>query len=248
MIKIRLGLLAYTYQAGPKGGLGTTTSGITQLSNFKDYGMPLPMWQAAASAANDEVHLGILLPKDNSTLYEISPFEFGAWDGPSAFFPTQYLGTKMIDGAPASPDNCVTSFDDNAFILALATDAWNAWLLEALSNGTYGSFSKREANEMEQKLHRRAAGEPQFPLSLFTKLGAAFKEAFNYTRDEALYATLPNPFATTMSVNNEIYPPQNLTLIDQSEAGQSLPLWSQIQPARATDFIITWESDEEARP
>lgn len=66
--------------------------------------MPLPLWQAAASAPNDAEFFGLLAPSYNATLYEWSPFEFGAWKGPSAFFSTQYLGTKMVDGQPA--DEC----------------------------------------------------------------------------------------------------------------------------------------------
>lgn len=63
-----------------------------------------------------------------------------------------------------------------------------------------------------------------------------------------MYASLPNPFASASSVNDDSTPPENLTLIDSSEGGQALPLWSQVQPARNPEFVMTWDDDEDALP
>ena len=111
-------------------------------------------------------------------------------------------------------------------------------MIQALSNGTIGSFSKRD----------EAPVEFTFPLDAIKAIEKGFKEVFGYTLEEDIYATLPNPFATVDSVDSNSDPPQNLTLLDSSEAGQSLPLWTQIQPARNVDFIIAWDADEDAHP
>lgn len=84
--------------------------------------------------------------------------------------------------------------------------------------------------------------------SAIKAIQAGFREVFNYTLREDIYATLPTPFATATSLDNSSQPPQNLRLLDSSEAGQSLPLWTQIQPARSVDFIIAWDADEDAHP
>lgn len=110
--------------------------------------------------------------------------------------------------------------------------------IQAFSNGTIGSFAKRS----------EAPVEFSYPLSEVKSIQGGFKEVFNNTLTEDIYATLPNPFATAASVDNNSDPPQNLTLFDSSEAGQSLPLWPQIQPARDLDFIIAWDADEDSHP
>jgi lysophospholipase len=37
-------------------------------------------------------------------------------------------------------------------------------------------------------------------------------------------------------------------MVDGSEGGQTIPLWGQIQPARASNFIIAWEDTNDAPP
>lgn len=43
-------------------------------------------------------------------LYEINPFEFGAWMGRvSAFSPTEFAGSLVVNG---TPEYCVKGFDN----------------------------------------------------------------------------------------------------------------------------------------
>ena len=98
-------------------------SDIAELSNFKSHEMPFPMWQAFQSTSDDVEFFGIKVPYYNATLFEWSPLEFGAWQGPSAFFPIKYLGTKMADGHPV--DECIVGFDRAGFMLGVAADAAN---------------------------------------------------------------------------------------------------------------------------
>lgn len=99
---------------------------------------------------------------------------------------------------------------------------------------------------MRELFKRVTPPEDIFPYSVVKELAGLFEKYFNYTLDECVYASLPNPFAS--STADEYDPPTNLTLLDGSEMGQSLPLWTQIQPARQPQFIIAWDNDGDALP
>jgi hypothetical protein len=79
-----------------------------------------------------------------------------------------------------------------------------------ISNNTLGIFSKNSAETTEIT----------FPYDAVVEIQRAFKQTFNYTLTEDIYATLPNPFATAFSVYNESNPPANITLLDGAEIGQ----------------------------
>ena len=140
----------------------------------------------------------------------------------------------MADGSPVG--DCVAGFDHSSFFLGTAGNAFNYWLLADLSNNTYGSFSKRSSTSDD------------FPIAAIERLEKKFKELFNYDLDEDLYVSLPNPFATKASIAKHRANPANPRLLDKSEAGQGLPLWTLAQPARAVDLITTWDNTEYAKP
>jgi lysophospholipase len=221
-------------------------SDIAELSNFKNHEMPFPMWQSPMSTPNDVEFYHLKVPFYNATIYEWSPLEIGAWSsgewsGPGAFFPIKYLGTKMADGKPV--DDCVVGFDRATYMLGVAADAVNFWLIEAYSNGTLGNFAKRS---VDSSLERRETAD--LLVEAVESLQKLFTKYFNYTLTEDVYTTMPNPFALSSSTTNDDKPPANLTLLDGSEAGQSLPLWTQIQPARNPEFVIAWDGDQDAQP
>lgn len=207
------------------------------------------MWQAAELTYDAVEYFGIKFPSFNETIYEWNPVEFGAWTGPEAFMPIEYLGTKMADGAPVDKNRCVTKFEQVSYVLGLATDAWNAYWIESLSNGTEGAFTKREEKstaEPSSSHEKRSA--ITFPLSELEALKKGFAKAFNYSRDDGMYQSLPNPFAKKTSTSLASDPPVNLTIVDGGTIGQTNPVWPLVQPARHTDFIIVWDNDEEAAP
>jgi lysophospholipase len=103
--------------------MATMLSDVAELSNFKNHEMPFPIWQAPQGNTPHELEFfGFKIASYNSTMYEWSPLEFGAWQGPG-FFPTKYLGTKMSDGKPV--DQCLVGFDRAGFMLGMAADAAN---------------------------------------------------------------------------------------------------------------------------
>jgi len=58
----------------------------------------------------------------NSTLYEISPYEFGTWDERvNLFIPTQYVGSNLTNGVATNNNICVNRFDNAA---SIATESY----------------------------------------------------------------------------------------------------------------------------
>ncbi|KAK4503621.1 hypothetical protein PRZ48_004536 [Zasmidium cellare] len=237
-------IFAYEFVAGPNGGMATTLSGVADLSNFREHNMPLPLWQAPQLVASDTSFYGIRVPADNAAIYEWTPFEIGSWTGPEEFFPTKYLGMKMVDGLPV--DGCVVNYDKASFMLGMAADAWNFWLIEAYSNNTLGSFAKRATEPPQPKRSLSKRDGP--PLSLLNGIASLFQQAYSLSVNAALYVSIPNPFATSTSTPNSTIVPTNLTLVDESEMLQAIPLWGLSQPARGVDFILAWDSDGDAAP
>lgn len=66
----------------------------------------------------------------NQTIYEISPIEFGSWQGRAqAFAPTSLLGTPLKAGVPVNESECVTGWDSSAWVLGAAIAAQAVRLL-----------------------------------------------------------------------------------------------------------------------
>ena len=134
-------------------------------------------------------------------------------------------------------------------MMGSSSEAENMWYIEDLSNGTLGTFAKRsrfEAHLSPSNLAKRQNNA--VPLSELEDLFDAFNETFEENATSAIYASWPNPFVgldtTTPSLRDEPY----LKIVDGSEAGQGIPLWSLIQPARHLDLIFAWDDGADARP
>ena len=123
--------------------------------------------------------------------------------------------------------------------------AANFWIIESLSNGTLAPFAKRSIPSPAAPPQKRSSTsltkrEITYPLSGLEPLISAFQEYFNLNLSQIVFATFPNPFPGTAT--------EEITITDGSEAGQSIPLWPQIQPARDLDFIVAWDSDSDQGP
>jgi lysophospholipase len=131
-------------------------------------------------------------------------------------------------------------------MLGAASAAANFWYIEDLSNGTLAPFSKRSLSspsspeKRDSSISTFAKRAILFPLANLEPLIDAFQEVFGLNLTQIAYATFPNPFPSIKS--------KNLLLADGSEAGQSIPLWSQIQPARKPSFIVAWDDDQDQAP
>ncbi|KAG9234079.1 acyl transferase/acyl hydrolase/lysophospholipase [Amylocarpus encephaloides] len=108
-------------------GTSTTLSSIASLSSFTSHSVPYPIW----TAMGVKVFEGECAPGPNGTLYEMSPFEFGSWDDDvSAFMQTQYLGTSMKNGVPASAQ-CTTNYDNLGYTMATSANIFYPVCLNA---------------------------------------------------------------------------------------------------------------------
>jgi lysophospholipase len=126
--------------------------------------------------------------------------------------------------------------------MGLSAAAWNLWAIEAFSNGTEGSFSKRS---LSSRLRRR---EEIVPPETITEIDDAFEKALGLNLTQIAYAKVPNPFFGLSSVSPYTQRTKELNFVDGSEGGQTIPLWGQIQPARNVSFIVAWEDSNDAHP
>lgn len=91
------------------GGPEITFSSITNTSSFQSYIQPFPL------VVIDSRRPGELIINTNSTIYEISPYEFGTWDNRvNLFVPTRYVGSNLTDGVATNGNICVERFDNAA--------------------------------------------------------------------------------------------------------------------------------------
>ncbi|KAI9852074.1 MAG: hypothetical protein M1838_001871 [Thelocarpon superellum] len=239
---------AYEFVANSPGGVNGTFSAVSNLSHFAQHQMPLPIIQLIEIDDRSTEYFGLQIPFSNATNYEVTPFEFGAWNGSvSAFTPTEWLGTRLLNGSVVNSSSCVRGFDRASFIIGGSADALNFWYIEGQSNGSLAAFSKRDSPA--GAVGRRSLsprGGP--PLSELEGLYQGFNEVLHENQSAATYAVYPNPFAALDSATTTIRGDANLRLMDGSEAGQAIPLWSQIQPARKPSFLIAWDANSDASP
>jgi lysophospholipase len=124
-------------------------------------------------------------------------------------------------------------------MMGSSASAVNAWVIEDLTNGTLGTFAKRQIAKRQDNI---------VPLSELDPILDILNSSYGEPGSLAAYASWPNPFkgldSTTPELRNESY----LKIIDGSLNGQTIPMWSLIQPARALDFIFSWDDSQNARP
>jgi lysophospholipase len=133
---------------------------------------------------------------------------------------------------------------------------FNYWYIEDKSNGTSVTFDKRsDKNSIDRlatrAIQRRSSGinpEAVFPEQDVKALVEEFNATFGEPLSQISYAWYPNPFKGLPSVASDIRDLASLRLVDGSENGQSIPLWSQIQPERNSSFIIFWDDSTDAPP
>jgi lysophospholipase len=124
-----------------------------------------------------------------------------------------------------------------SFVLSISAGAFNFWYIAAKSNGTLAHFPKR-STLTAGKHHSQSKRDVIFPVEEVDGLLLAFEQYFNLSLSEAMYATVPNPFAGipyTGTVKGS--EPESLVLADGSEDGQAIPFWPLIQSARKSDFM-----------
>ncbi len=66
---------------------------------------------------------GQCIPSSTGPIWEVSPYEFGAWQSDvHAFVPTKYLGTTLKDGKAKSSAACTQGFDNLGLVVGMSSD------------------------------------------------------------------------------------------------------------------------------
>jgi lysophospholipase len=128
-------------------------------------------------------------------------------------------------------------------MIGTAESAVNFWIIENESDGVLAPFPKRSISSPKKSAPVSQRDLSLFPNATLNGLLEAFNATFGLSAAEISHAVWPNPWASTSTGT-----PRDLSIVDSSEAGQVLPLWSQIQPERSSSFIIAWDDNPDAEP
>jgi len=198
-------LLSYQLLLGNDGGVGTRMSGLAQSANFTNHNVPFPII-TSIGVDQDEC-----APMNNGTQYEFNPYEFGSWEtGVKAFTQTKYLGSKLSNGMPVTPNECITHYDNLGYVLGTSSDVF-AGVCEVVP----ANMSSPE---------------------LADQLEAMLPSAHNSTLQD-IYAIYPNPFANSSGSPN-VSSQANLHLVDGGLSNQNNPVWPFIQPYRNVSVLV----------
>ncbi|KAJ7300918.1 FabD/lysophospholipase-like protein [Mycena albidolilacea] len=254
-----MGIAEIFYPA--KGVIGSTFSGLLSSAAYANGSVPLPFLIMAEGIPQglpgSTSYDGILFPINNATnqtIYEISPIEFGSWQGRAqAFTPTSLLGTPLRAGVPVNESECVTGWDSSAWVLGAATAAEADWVVIVDTNNTLGIFSRAESRQKRQERQELAYPPNETELiaeSQVKELGAFLTGILpgilgllgNATIQEVGYGLVTNPFLGYDKSEAGLQEQATLALVDAGESGQESPIWPLIQPVRKMDFLLVSDS------
>ncbi|KAJ7213299.1 acyl transferase/acyl hydrolase/lysophospholipase [Mycena haematopus] len=236
-----------------------TFSGLLHSAAYSNGSVPLPILMMAEGIPQgfpgSNSYNGILFPINNATnqtIYEISPIEFGSWQGRAqAFTPTSLLGTPLKAGVPVNESECVTGWDSSAWVLGAAEAAEADWVVVVDTNNTRGMFSRRAESRRKRTELPYPQNETELEnerqveeLSPFVKgvLPGILDLLGNATIQEVGYGLVANPFLAYNKSDAGLQEQATLVVVDAGESGQANPIWPLIQPVRKMDFLLVSDS------
>jgi lysophospholipase len=162
----------------------------------------------------------LLVPK-NTTVFEFGPWEMGSWD-PTMFgmAPMKYVGSSFENGKVIN-DECVTGFDNAAFIMGTSSTLFNA-VVAALYHVKFKGILEKIS---------------EWIVEFARKLDHA---------DDDIAQWSPNPFKGWHTNRHSQYTGADLGLVDGGEDDQNIPLYPHIQPARKVDVIFAVDSSADS--
>ncbi|KAI5357062.1 Putative lysophospholipase, catalytic domain, Acyl transferase/acyl hydrolase/lysophospholipase [Septoria linicola] len=202
-------LLSYQFLYGEDGGDDIRMSTLTTFSNFTSYNVPYPVITALGV---DNSYDGQCYPTLNATQYEFGPYEYGSWDqGVSAFASTKYMGSDLTNGKPTKAGQCIEHYDNIGYVFGTSSDIFPG-ICQVV---TPVNSSNTDLSNFLQDII--SVSQP-----------ASFQD---------LFGIYPNPFkgyARSTAVKDD----KLITMADGGLAGQNVPIWPFIQPARTIDVLI----------
>jgi lysophospholipase len=129
--------LSYQLIRGEEGGVSRKFSDVKFSPAFDSFEAPFPIISALGV---ENINGAVCDAADNATQYEFTPYEFGSWDkGVEAFTPTEYLGTKLQNGAIALGSYCTRNFDNIGYVIGTSSSKFNEEcgnsVLQVISSG-----------------------------------------------------------------------------------------------------------------
>lgn len=184
-------------------------SSLQDMHAFVEHEMPYPI------VVTDGRTPGSVIISENSTIFEVNPYEIGSWDPlVYQFAQVKYLGTDMENGSPAS-NSCVTGFDNAGFVMGTSSSLFNQGILKL--NTT--SLSTTIKDLISHFLEKASSDE----------------------KDIAVYE--PNPFyKTDVGLPSSVLKNETLYLCDGGEDLQNIPLYPLLQPERKVDIIFAYDN------
>lgn len=190
-------------------GAALTVSTLRDADVFKNGEMPLPI----SIADGRYPHTRII--SDNSTVFEINPFELGSWDPTlNAFTDIKYLGSNVTNGK-SNNGTCIAGFDNASFMMGTSSSLFNQFLLQLNSTGISGTLYNVAQN-------------------ILSKIDDEENDIADYT---------PNPFyGISHGTSKSLSSSKHLYLVDGGEDLQNVPLSPVIQPKRNVDVVFAFDN------
>lgn len=209
---------------GGQGASDVTLSDVASLSKFTSHSVPFPLMTASKITYST----GECAPSPQEAIFEFNPYEFGSWsDDISAFVQTEYIGSNLTAGSPASDDECVTGFDNIDWVLGVSSNILEEFLCDpSLGVDVLAYFPDAIVEVVEE----------------FTPA------------DEYGYSLLPNPFrgfnSTTATAASSVYDADLLYMVDGGEPDRNVPILPLLEPSRNVSVILVNDNgaDENSYP
>lgn len=233
-----------------RGGQGTTWSDVQLTPQFMNASVPFPIMVAIGREPSESNSTYMISPLW-STLFEMTPFEFGSWN-PSlnAFSDTRYLGSSLYNGTPVNnvtlepiPVNktepvCVLGYDNAGFMAGTSSSVFN----DPFENMGIDQDYIRELftgiidalDNLNNNLNSSWWND------LFSSENTTAPETDLTWRDADYAIFSPNPFLgfEANTSTDKFFESDHLFLADGGEDGQLVPLEPLLQEQRNVDVIF----------
>nr|ODN90127.1 hypothetical protein L203_02050 [Cryptococcus depauperatus CBS 7841] len=192
----------------------TVSALAKEIKGLETGDLPLPILVASQREEGEYVIAA------NATLWEFTPYSFGAWafgsneKVPGGFTPVEYLGSHLIDGKLSG--KCWKGLDRLSFVMGTSSTLFNG-ALQLLNHTESKGIIVGLLKEILQEL-----GQDDFDVS-----------------------RIPNPFFNWTGQVNPLSNLTHLTLVDAGETNQNIPLEPLLTPERKVDAIIAYDASHD---
>ncbi|KAL7931272.1 lysophospholipase catalytic domain-containing protein [Trichoderma chlorosporum] len=209
-------MLSYQLVDAPNGGPSFTFSSIADDPDFKNAQTPLPFLVTDGRAP------GQVIISNNSTVFDINPWEMGSSDPTlNGFVPLKYVGSKFDNGTLPKNESCMVGFDNVGYIMGTSSTLFNQIVL----------YLKDDKSQYVPK------NVPNFVVKIIAGILTALGNDNNDIADWT-----PNPFKGWNPEHNPGAGSTRLTLVDGGEDLQNIPYHPHLREERKVDVVFSVDS------